>query len=174
MQTPLTGRRQGRSLCCSFPLALAHTVMPLADQINADLKTAMKARDAERVGTLRLLRAAFLDFEKSGQGALTDEKALAILQKQAKQRRESITQFEDAGREDLAAKERAELELIDSYLPKQLGDEELRARVAAIVEQTGASSMADMGKVMGRAMGALRGLADGNRVRQAVEALLKG
>ncbi|MEL7170414.1 MAG: GatB/YqeY domain-containing protein, partial [Bacteroidota bacterium] len=78
--------------------------MPLADQINADLKTAMKARDAERVGTLRLLRAAFLDFEKSGQGALTDEKALAILQKQAKQRRESITQFEDAGREDLAAK----------------------------------------------------------------------
>ncbi|MEM8601316.1 MAG: GatB/YqeY domain-containing protein [Bacteroidota bacterium] len=148
--------------------------MPLADQINADLKTAMKARDAERVGTLRLLRAAFLDFEKSGQGALTDEKALAILQKQAKQRRESIAQFEEAGRDDLVAKEQTELVLIEAYLPKQLGDDELEARVAAIVQESGATSMADMGKVMGRAMGALRGLADGNRVRQAVEAHLKG
>lgn len=148
--------------------------MPLAEQINADLKTAMKARDAERVATLRLVRAAFLEFEKSGAGALTDEKALAILQKQAKQRRESIAQFEEAGREDLAAKERAELAIIEGYLPKQLSDAEIAARVSTIVEETGATSMADMGKVMGRAMGALRGLADGNRVRQAVEAHLKG
>lgn len=148
--------------------------MTLADQINTDLKAAMKARETERVGTLRLLRAAFVDFEKSGQGALTDEKALAILQKQAKQRRESIAQFEGAAREDLAAKERAELVLIEAYLPKQLGDEELQARVAAIVQASGATSMADMGNVMGRAMGALRGLADGNRVRKVVETYLKG
>ncbi|MEM8559254.1 MAG: GatB/YqeY domain-containing protein [Bacteroidota bacterium] len=148
--------------------------MSLAEQINTDLKTAMKARDADRVATLRLIRAAFLEFEKSGAGALTDEKALAILQKQAKQRRESITQFESAEREDLAAKERTELAIIEDYLPKQLSDDEIAARVAAIVAETGASSMADMGKVMGRAMGALRGLADGNRVRKAVELHLKG
>ena len=148
--------------------------MPLKDQLSHDLKEAMRAKDRVRLGAIRMLSAAFLEKEKSGGGDVSEDDLVAIVQKQAKQRRDSIEQFRGAERDDLADIEVAELAIIEQYLPAQLSDEEIRTAVQEIVEQTGASGMQDMGRVMGQAMQALRGKADGNRVRQAVEASLKG
>ena len=138
--------------------------MSLNDQLGDDLKQAMKARDAVRLRTIRSLRAAIKDKEiaerRGGEAQLSEEVYLAVLQKQAKQRRDSIEQFEQAGRDDLVATEREELAVIESYLPQQLGDDEIRSVVEEIVATTGASSMSDIGKVMGAAMQQLRGRAD--------------
>jgi len=148
----------------------------LKDRIADDLKDAMRARDDVRRRTLRSIRSALMtkeiDEREGGEGTLNEKQELAVLQKEAKQRRESLEQFEAAGREDLAQKEREELDVIEEYLPSQLSEDELRNEVQSIIEDVGASSMADMGAVMGRAMGALRGRADGNRVREIVEDLL--
>ncbi|MCH7639402.1 MAG: GatB/YqeY domain-containing protein [Bacteroidetes bacterium] len=147
--------------------------MSLKDQLSHDLKEAMRAKDRVRLGAIRMLSAAILEKEKSGGGDVTEDDLVAIVQKQAKQRRDSIRQFREGGRNDLVDIEEAELAVIEHYLPAQLSDEEIRTTVQQIVEQTGASEMQDMGRVMGQAMQTLRGKADGNRVRQAVEALLK-
>ncbi len=147
--------------------------MSLKDQLSHDLKEAMRAKDRVRLGAIRMLSAAILEKEKSGGGDVTEDDLIAIVQKQAKQRRDSIRQFREGGRDDLVDIEEAELAVIEHYLPAQLSDEEIRTTVQQIVEQTGASEMQDMGRVMGQAMQTLRGKADGNRVRQAVEALLK-
>lgn len=148
----------------------------LKERIADDLKDAMRAQDDVRRRTLRSLRSALMKEEISkregGTGELTEQQELSVLQKEAKQRRESMEQFEEAGREDLAQKERDELAVIEDYLPTKLSDEELRDMLEAIIDDVGASSMADMGAVMGRAMGELRGRADGNRVREMVESLL--
>ena len=150
---------------------------PLKDRIAADLKDAMRARDDVRRRTLRSIRSALMkkeiDEREGGEGTLTEEQELAVLQKEAKQRRESLEQFDSAGREDLAEKERDELAVIEDYLPSQLSEDELRDKIEAIIEDVGAESMADMGAVMGRAMGALRGRADGNAVRKIVEEMLR-
>ena len=148
--------------------------MSLKDQLSHDLKEAMRAKDRVRLGAIRMLSAAILEKEKSGGGGVSDDDLVAIVQKQAKQRRDSSEQFRSAGRDDLAEIEVAELAVIEQYLPSQLSDEEIQTTIQKIVEQTGVSEMQDMGVVMGQAMHALRGRADGNRVRQAVEALLKG
>lgn len=149
----------------------------LKERIASDLKEAMRAQDDVRRRTLRSLRSALMKEEISrregGKGELTEQQELSVLQKEAKQRRESMQQFEEAGREDLVQKEEDELAVIEEYLPATLSDEELRAKLEAIVDEVGASSMADMGAVMGRAMGELRGRADGNRVREMVESLLR-
>lgn len=147
--------------------------MSLKDQLSHDLKEAMRAKDRVRLGAIRMLSAAILEKEKSGGGDVTEDDLVAIVQKQAKQRRDSIRQIREGGRNDLVDIEEAELAVIEHYLPAQLSDEEIRTTVQQIVEQTGASEMQDMGRVMGQAMQTLRGKADGNRVRQAVEALLK-
>ncbi len=147
--------------------------MSLKDQLSHDLKEAMRAKDRVPLGAIRMLSAAIQVEEKSGRGDVTEDDFIAIVQKQAKQRRDSIEQFRSAGRDDLVDIEVAELAVIEQYLPAQLSDEEIRTTIQKIVEQTGASGMQDMGRVMGQAMQALRGKADGNRVRRAVEALLK-
>ena len=147
--------------------------MLLKDQLSHDLKEAMRAKDRVRLGAIRMLSAAILEKEKSGGGDVTEDDLIAIVQKQAKQRRDSIEQFRSAGRDDLVDIEEAELAILEQYLPAQLSDEEIRTTVQQIVKKTGASGMQDMGRVMGHAMQALRGKADGNRVRQAVEAVLK-
>ena len=148
----------------------------LKDRIAADLKDAMRARDDVRRRTLRSIRSALMkkeiDEREGGEGSLTEQQELSVLQKEAKQRRESLEQFEAAGREDLAQKEREELAVIEEYLPKQLSESEIREEIQTIIDDVGATSMADMGAVMGRAMGALRGRVDGNRVREVVEELL--
>jgi len=147
--------------------------MSLKDRLSHDLKDAMRAKDRVRLGAIRMLSAAIQEKEKSGGGDVSEDDHIAIVQKQAKQRRDSIEQFHSAGRDDLVDIEVAELAVIEQYLPAQLSDEEIRTTVQQIVEQIGASGMHDMGRVMGQAMQALRGKADGNRVRQAGEALLK-
>ena len=150
--------------------------MSLNDQLTQDLKAAMKAKDAVRLRTIRSLRAAIKEKEiaerHGGEAHLSEDVYLAVLQKQAKQRRDAIEQFEKAGRDDLVKKEHEELQIIESYLPKQLGDDEIRSVVEGIVAATGASSMRDMGKVMGAAMQQLRGRADGRRINEIVRALL--
>ena len=152
--------------------------MLLADRLASDLKDAMRARDEVRLRALRSLTAALKSAEiarrEGGSATLTDEDVLAVVQKQAKQRRESIAQFDAAGRADLSQHEQEELDVLDTYLPKQLSDEEIRAVVDEVVRETGASGAAMMGRVMGPAMARLRGQADGNRVQAAVKAALAG
>jgi len=149
----------------------------LLNRMTDDLKAAMKAKDRVRLRTLRSLRAALKNKEieqrQGGEAAsLSEEDQLAIVRKEVKQRKESIEQYESAGRDDLAGKEKEELEVLTEYLPEPLSDEELRDTLEAIIDETGASSMADMGPVMGRAMAELRGRVDGSRVQQMVKALL--
>jgi uncharacterized protein YqeY len=150
----------------------------LKDQLAADLKDAMRAKDKVRLRTIRSLRAALMEAEiaerEGGEATLTEQQELQVVRKQAKQRKDAIEQYEDAGRDDLAGKEHEELVVIQEYLPKPMTEEELRAEMEAIVEATGASGMKDMGKVMGRAMSQLRGKVDGSRVQQVAQELLKG
>lgn len=146
----------------------------LKDKISADIKDAMRARETVRLGALRMIQAGIIEREKSGSGEVLDEDVLAIVTKQAKQRRDSIQQFEAAGRNDLAEHEAEELVVIEAYLPAQASDEDVAAAVAKVVADSGATSMADMGRVMGAAMQALKGVADGARVQAAVRAALAG
>jgi uncharacterized protein YqeY len=146
--------------------------MDLQERLARDLKDAMRAKDQTRLLAIRAIRSAIIEKEKEGTGPITDDDLLAIVQKQAKQRRDALEQYEDAGREDLAQKERDELAIIGRYLPTQLSDEEIHSVVHDIVTRTGATSMKDMGRVMGEAMSELKGRADGNRVRVTVQQLL--
>jgi uncharacterized protein YqeY len=148
--------------------------MSLKDQLARDLKEALRAQDRTRLGAVRMLQAAVTEKEKSGAGPLTEEDYLAVVQKQAKQRRDAAEQFAAAGRDDLARKELDELAVIEGYLPAKLSDEEVERVVREIVGRTGATGMKDMGRVMGEAMAALKGQADGRRVQAAVRALLQG
>ena len=147
--------------------------MATKDTILNDLKEAMKARDAARLQVLRSLKAKILEKEISlrsgGKAEISEEQVVEVLVKAAKQRRESIEQFEKGGREDLAQAERAELEIIASYLPAQMGEEEIRAAVKQGIEETGAAGMQDMGRLMGLMMGRLKGKADGSAVNRIVK-----
>ena len=144
----------------------------LRERLEEDMKDAMRAKDKTRLGAIRMIRTALTERDKSGSGETTEADVLAVVTKQAKQRRDSIAQFEAAGREDLAAHERDELAVVEHYLPAQTTDAEIAAAVQAVVEQTGAASMKDMGRVMGPAMKALGSSADGARVQAAVRQAL--
>ena len=146
----------------------------ILDRVKQDLTDAMKAQDDVRRRALRSLRAALANKEIAKRRAGTDarleeQEELAVVQKQVKQRRDSIEQYEEADRDDLAQKEREEIEVLEDYLPDRLSDEELAERLDALIDDVGATSMADMGPVMGRAMDELRGRVDGNRVREMVQ-----
>ncbi|MEO1520270.1 MAG: GatB/YqeY domain-containing protein [Cyanobacteria bacterium J06633_2] len=150
--------------------------MSLKDIISDEIKSAMKAKDKIRLETVRSIKKVILEKETSvrakGQEGLTDEEDMDVLVQQAKQRRDSIEQYRNAGRDELADKEAQELAIIESFLPKQLTDEEIGAVVDALIAETGASSAKDMGKVMGLAMKQLRGKADGKKVQELVKAKL--
>jgi uncharacterized protein YqeY len=146
----------------------------IKDRLNDDLKDAMRAKANARRDAIRMMLTAIKNAEIDKGGALSDEEVAALLQKQAKQRRDSIAAFEQGGRPELAAAEQAELEIIESYLPQQLSEEEVRAIVRAEIERTGASSAKEMGKVMGPLMGQLRGKADGALVQRIVREELGG
>ena len=150
--------------------------MGIKDQIDRDLKEAMKSGEKNRLNAVRAIRAALLEKEVSirvgGKADLSDEQELEVLMSLAKKRKDSIQQYADAGREDLAETERAELAIIETYLPAPLSDDEISAVVARIVTETGASSMKDMGRVMGAAMKALKGKADGGKVQELVRSAL--
>lgn len=146
----------------------------LFDQISTDIKEAMKARDKVRLETLRNIKKVFLE-AKTAPGAndeLTDDAAMKILQKLAKQGKESAATYVQQKRQDLADDELAQVAVIESYLPKPLTDEEIEAAVKEIIAQTGATSMKEMGKVMGVASKQLAGKADGGKISQIVKKLL--
>lgn len=148
--------------------------MSLEITINTEIKTAMLAKNEAALRGLRAIKSAILLAKTADgkQGDLTEEDEIKILQKLAKQRRDSLEVFVTQHREDLALKEREELELIEKYLPKQMDENELREALQAIINQVGASSAADMGKVMGVASKQLAGKADGKAISAMVKTLL--
>ena len=148
--------------------------MSLKDQITDDMKAAMRAKDSERLGTIRLLTAAIKQKEVDERVELDDAAVVAVLDKMVKQRKDSITAFEQGGRADLAAKEAAELAVLQAYLPQRLSADEVAAEVCAIVAELGASGPGDMGKVMGVVKTRLAGKADMGQVSAAVKAALAG
>ena len=144
--------------------------MSLEQKINTDLKSAMKAKDQVALRGIRAIKSAILLAKTDGSGKALDEDAeIKMLQKLVKQRRDSLEIYEKQDREDLAAKEREEIEVIERYLPEQLSDEELQAAVDKIIQETGAESMKDMGKVMGLASQRLAGKADGKAIAAQVK-----
>jgi uncharacterized protein YqeY len=171
--------------------------MSLKDQLMQDLKEAMKAGDATRKATIRLLRAAvssaeiekrsaFVESQQAkgvdleslvpdeAQSALSDEEVLAVIRKQAKQRRDSIAEFQKAGRDDLVASEQAELAVIEGYLPRQMSHDEVMTAVRQAAADLGVSDMSGMGPLMKHLMVELKGKADGRMVNQAVREVLSG
>ena len=147
--------------------------MPLHERLNDDLKSAMRAGDAPRRSVLRYLLSAIHNQEIEKKGALDDEAITALLGRQAQQRRDSIEAFSKGGRDDLVAKEEAELTLIVGYLPQQLTDDEVRELAAKAIADAGASGPRDMGRVMGALMPQVRGRADGKSVSAVVSELLR-
>ncbi len=146
--------------------------MSLKDQITEDMKTAMRARDSERLGTIRLLQAALKQKEVDERVALDDTAVIAIVDKLIKQRKDSVAAFTQAGRQDLADKESAEIAVLQAYLPARLSADEITREVAAIVAELGASGPGDMGKVMAAVKTRLAGKADMGAVSGAVKAAL--
>ena len=154
--------------------------MSIKSRIAEDTKTAMKAGEKDRVATLRMLQSRMQEAEVRGRGTegrdfvLDEDAEIQVLSSYAKQRRESIESYRDAGREDLAAKEEAELAIVREYLPKQLGADEIREIVKQAIEETGATSPRDMGAVMKVVMPKFKGVADGKAVNRLVKELLQG
>ena len=146
--------------------------MNLKERIKADIKEAMRAKDSARRDTLRNLSAAIKQIEVDERKELNDSEVEAILTKYAKQREDALNQFKEAGRDDLVAKEEAELKVVKSYLPEPLTDEELRALVEDIVKEVGATSMKDMGKIMGAVKAKAGSKADGSKVNKIVKEIL--
>ncbi len=147
--------------------------MSIQDQILSDLKEAMKNKEKDRLKVLRSLKSKLLEREiserKGGEASLSDEQVTEVLMKAAKQRKESIEQFQEGGRDDLVASEEQELQIIESYLPEMLSEEEIRDIARQKIEQLGAENMADMGKVMGAMMSELKGQAEGSLVSKVVK-----
>jgi len=146
--------------------------MTLKIQIQADVKSAMRARDQKRLTALRLITAAIKQVEVDQRIEVDDQIVLGLLDKMVKQRRDSLQQFEAAGRDDLAAQEKFELELITVYLPEALSDDEVAALISQAIADTGASSIRDMGAVMNKLRSEVQGRADMKAVSSAVKAQL--
>ncbi len=146
----------------------------LRDSISAAMKAAMKARDKQRLGTIRLIQAEFKRIEVDERIEIDDARALAVLDKMLKQRRDSAEQYQNAGRAELAEQENYEISVIQEFLPAQLGEDELAAMVDAAIAASGASGMQAMGAVMGQLKPQLQGRADMGAVSQLVKARLTG
>ncbi len=146
--------------------------MNLRETINLHVKEAMKAKDTKKRDALRLLTSAFKQIEVDERKELTDEDVIKIIQKQVKSRNDAATQFKDAGRDDLVQIELDEIAVYKPYLPRQLNDEELTTALKEIISRVGATTMKEMGKVMGMASKELAGTADGKRINECVKKLL--
>lgn len=147
---------------------------PLKARITEDMKSAMRAGEKGKLATIRLILAAIKQVEVDTRNDLNDSQVLAVLDKMVKQRRESISQYEKAGRDELAEKEHQEIAVIQEYLPEQLGDDEITALIDEAIAATGAESMRDMGKVMGQLKPKLQGRADMGAVSARIKARLSG
>lgn len=146
--------------------------MTLIDKLTEDMKAAMKSGETATLSTIRMVRTALTNKRIELGRDLEDVDVVNVLQKEVKQRRDAAAQYQDANRPELASKEKAEIEVLERYLPAQLSDEELESLVRAVVEGTGAAGMSDMGKVMSALMPKLDGRADGTRVSAAVRSAL--
>lgn len=147
--------------------------MNLEQTVTEKLNKAMKDQDKMRILTLRSLRASIIEFSKSGIGReMTTDDEMKLLLSAAKKRREAIEMFEAGGRPELKEQEENELAIIEEFLPKQISDEEIRSTVEAVASKMGATSMADMGKVIGLSMKELKGKAQGSRVQEIVKQVL--
>lgn len=147
--------------------------MNLAEQLNEDMKQAMKAGDKFRLQTIRMVRASLKNQEIELRRPLDENETLNILSRELKQRRDSLQDFERGGREDLVSNVKAEIEIISEYLPQQLTEEEIKAIVVQTMQETGASSKADLGKLMGALMPKVKGIADGKLVNAIVQQSLQ-
>jgi hypothetical protein len=148
-------------------------MQPLKERIQDDMKTAMRAKEKERLGVIRLILAAIKQIEVDERITLeSDGQVIAVLDKMIKQRRDSISQYQNAARDDLADKEQQEIDILMGYMPAQLSAAEIEAELAAIIASTGATGPQDMGKVMGAAKGKLQGRADMGQVGQLVKSKL--
>ena len=145
---------------------------PIKLQISEDVKTAMKARDKVRLAALRLMMAEFKKVEVDERVEIDDPRALEILDRMSKQRRDSLSQYKDAGRDDLVEQEQFELDVIAEYLPAPLSEDELVGLIAAVIAEIGAEGMSDMGKVMGQLKPRVQGRADMGKVSGQVKAAL--
>jgi len=146
--------------------------MNLREQINQDVKNAMKAKDTKKRDALRLLVSAFKQIEVDERKELSDDDVVKIIQTQLKRRKDAAKQYKDAGRDDLMQVELDEISYYETYLPAQLSDDELKDALEEIIKKLGASSMKDMGKVMGSASKQLAAKADGKRINECVKTLL--
>lgn len=148
--------------------------MSLKEQLTADMKEAMKNKEKDRLAVIRMVRGAIRQQEIDGQKELGEEDVIAVISKEVKMRRDSIEEFQKGGREDLVEKTQAEIDVLLPYLPAQLSEDEVRELVKAAVEQTGAATPKDMGKVMGVLMPKVKGRADGKMVNTIVKSFLQG
>lgn len=146
--------------------------MRILDQLNADMKTAMKAKDRESLTTIRMIKASIQNEEISKGSDLDAEEELVILSREKKQRLESLEEFKKAGRSDLVEKLETEIKIVDKYLPEQLSDDEVRLIVQEVIDEVGAESMKDMGTVMSSVMPKVQGRADGGKINGFVRELL--
>jgi len=160
----------------SFVIMIAKIVprisMSLRERINQDVKNAMKAKETKKRDALRLLTSAFKQIEVDERKELSDDDVIKIIQTQVKRRHDAASQYKEASREDLMQIELDEIAFYEPYLPKQLSDEELTSALKEIISKVGASTMKDMGKVMGMASKELAGKADGKRINECVKTLL--
>ena len=148
--------------------------MSLKDRLTQDMKDAMRAKDKVRLGVVRMLLSELKKKAIDDRAELDEAAEIALVQKAVKQRREAAEAFDKGGRPESAEAERAEAAILEAYLPEQLSDQDLRAAVKELVEQTGATGPSDMGKLMGPLMKRFAGRLDGNRARQAVQEALRG
>jgi uncharacterized protein YqeY len=144
----------------------------LTEKIRADMTAAMKAQEKERLSTIRMLQSSIKNEQINAGHELSDEEAMVVIRKAVKQRQDSIEQYTSGGRTELADKERSEMELLKTYLPPELSDDELESGIREIIATTGAQSKKDMGKVMKEATARFRGRADGKKVQELVSRLL--
>ncbi len=146
--------------------------MNLETRIQNDMKAALKAGQKEKLNTLRITYSQIKDERIKHRKELTDEDVIAVLMRGVKSRKDSIEMYKKGGRQDLVEAESAELEILQSYLPKQMSEEDVKREITAVIETTGASDLKDLGKVMGPAMARLKGKTDGKLVQQIVRSLL--
>lgn len=147
--------------------------MNLSERLNEDMKQAMKSQDKFKLSTIRMIRATIKNLEIDLKRTLNDNEVLDILSREIKQRKDALQEFEKAGREDLASNVKAEAEIIAGYLPEQLTEEEIKVIVQQTIQETGASSKAEIGKVMSALMPKVKGRADGKLVNQVVQQQLQ-
>ncbi|MBA4542639.1 MULTISPECIES: GatB/YqeY domain-containing protein [Thermoactinomyces] len=146
--------------------------MSLLEQLNEDMKLALKNKEKTKLSTIRMLKSSIKKAEIDKRRPLTDEEVLEVVLREVKQRQDSLSEYEKAGREDLVQKEKEEMEILRAYLPEQMSEDEVKALVQQVIQELGASSKADMGKVMGALMPKVKGRADGRLVNRLVSEAL--